>query len=96
MPCWELFDSQDQAYRDGVLPPQVTSRVAVEAASGFGWERYTGFGGSILGLDTFGLSAPMKVVAQRFGFEPARVVEAAKEQVVRHAAARRTEWEAQR
>ncbi len=85
MPSWELFESQGQEYRDSVLPPEITARVAVEAASSFGWERYTGFGGSILGLDTFGLSAPMKVVAQRFGFEPAHVVAAAREQVVRHA-----------
>lgn len=85
MPSWELFESQGQEYRDSVLPPEITARVAVEAASSFGWERYTGFGGSILGLDTFGLSAPMKVVAQHFGFEPAHVVAAAREQVVRHA-----------
>jgi transketolase len=84
MPSWELFESQSQEYRDSVLPPEITARVAVEAASSFGWERYTGFGGSILGLDTFGLSAPMKVVAQHFGFEPAHVVAAAREQVGRH------------
>ncbi len=83
MPSWELFESQGREYRDSVLPPEVTARVAVEAASSFGWERYTGFGGSILGLDTFGLSAPMKVVAQHFGFAPAHVVAAAREQVVR-------------
>ena len=84
MPSWELFESQSQEYRDSVLPPEITARVAVEAASSFGWERYTGFGGSILGLDTFGLSAPMKVVAQHFGFEPAHIVAAAREQVGRH------------
>lgn len=85
MPSWELFESQGQEYRDSVLPPEISARVAVEAASSFGWERYTGFDGSILGLDTFGLSAPMKVVAQHFGFEPAHVVAATREQVVRHA-----------
>ncbi|MGZ9127458.1 MAG: transketolase [Candidatus Binatia bacterium] len=84
MPSWELFESQSQEYRDSVLPPEITARVAVEAASSFGWERYTGFGGSILGLNTFGLSAPMQVVAQHFGFEPAHVVAAASEQVARH------------
>jgi transketolase len=84
MPSWELFESQSQEYRDSVLPPEITARVAVEAASSFGWERYTGFGGIILGLDTFGLSAPMKVVAQHFGFEPAHVVAAAREQLMRH------------
>ena len=88
MPSWELFESQSQEYRDSVLPPEITARVAVEAASSFGWERYTGFGGSILGLDTFGLSAPMKVVAQHFGFEPAHVVAAAREQVGRHVLSR--------
>lgn len=86
MPSWELFESQGREYRDSVLPPEITARVAVEAASSFGWERYTGFEGSILGLDSFGLSAPMKVVAQHFGFEPAHVVAAAREQMARHAA----------
>jgi len=86
MPSWELFEAESEEYRDSVLPPAVTARVAVEAASAFGWERYTGRAGAILGLRTFGLSAPMKVVAQHFGFEPARVVAAAKEQVIRHAA----------
>ncbi|MEO8464365.1 MAG: transketolase [Gammaproteobacteria bacterium] len=81
MPSWELFEHQSQEYRDSVLPPDVVARVAVEEASTFGWERYTGFGGTILGLHTFGLSAPMKVVAQHFGFEPAHVVAAAKEQI---------------
>ena len=85
MPSWELFESQGQEYCDSVLPPEITARVAVEAASSFGWERYTGFDGTILGLDTFGLSAPMKVVMQHFGFEPAHVVAAAREQVLRHA-----------
>ena len=86
MPSSELFESQSRAYRDSVLPPEITARVAVEEAATFGWERYTGFDGTILGLHTFGLSAPMKVVAQHFGFEPAHVVAAAKEQMVRHAA----------
>ncbi|MHB1678090.1 MAG: transketolase [Sulfuriferula sp.] len=85
MPSWELFESQGREYRDSVLSPEITARVAVEAASSFGWERYAGCGGAILGLDSFGLSAPMKVVAQRFGFEPAHVVAAAREQVARHA-----------
>ncbi|MEO7888454.1 MAG: transketolase C-terminal domain-containing protein, partial [Vicinamibacterales bacterium] len=83
MPSWELFESESQDYRDAVLPPEVTARVAVEEASTFGWERYTGVDGTILGLHTFGLSAPMKVVAQHFGFEPAHVVAAAREQLAR-------------
>jgi transketolase len=90
MPSWELFESQSREYRDSVLPPGITARVAVEEASTFGWERYTGFDGTILGLHTFGLSAPMKVVARHFGFEPAHVVAAAREQLARRAAHRRT------
>ncbi len=85
MPSWELFESQSREYRDSVLPPEITARVAVEEASTFGWERYIGFDGTILGLHTFGLSAPLKVVAQHFGFEPAHVVAAAREQMARHA-----------
>jgi len=87
MPSWELFEGQSREYRDSVLPPEITARVAVEEASNFGWERYTGFDGTILGLHTFGLSAPMKVLQQHFGFEPAHVVAAAREQITRHAAA---------
>jgi transketolase len=74
--------------RDDVLPPKIATRVAVEEASTFGWERYTGSAGTILGLQTFGLSAPIKVVAQHFGFEPAHVVAAAREQIARHSAKR--------
>jgi transketolase len=84
MPSWELFEHQSQEYRDHVLPPEVTARVAVEEASTFGWERYTGRQGAVLGMHTFGLSAPMKVVAQRFGFDADHVVSAAKAQVARH------------
>jgi transketolase len=85
MPSWELFESQSQEYRDQILPPATAARVAVEEASTFGWERYTGIDGTTLGLHTFGLSAPLKVVAQHFGFEPAHIVAAAKEQIARHA-----------
>jgi transketolase len=84
MPSWELFESQSLEYRNSVLPPETTARVAVEEASAFGWERYAGCDGTVLGLHTFGLSAPMKVVAQHFGFEPAHVAEAAREQIARH------------
>ena len=87
MPSWELFASQSREYRDSVLPPGITARVVVEEASSFGWERYAGREGSILGLHTFGLSAPMKVVARHFGFEPAHVAAAAREQVARRAMA---------
>lgn len=87
MPSWELFENQSQEYRDNVLPPGIFARVAVEEASPFGWERYTGSGGCILGVNSFGLSAPAKIVAQCFGFEPSHVVAAAREQIQRHASA---------
>jgi transketolase len=77
MPCWELFDEQDQPYRDSVLPPAVTARVTVEEASTIGWDRYAGPDGAVLGMRTFGLSAPMKVVAEHFGFTAEHVVAAA-------------------
>jgi transketolase len=79
LPCWELFDRQDQAYRDEVLPPAVTARVSVEEASTIGWDRYVGFGGAKIGMHTFGTSAPLKDVQTKFGFTPDRVAEAAKE-----------------
>lgn len=83
MPCWELFELQDEAYQDSVLPPDVTARVSVEQASTFGWERYTGLRGSRIGMHTFGASAPLKDLQKKFGFEPAKVVAAAKEQIAR-------------
>lgn len=81
MPSWELFEAQSPEYRDHVLPPQVAARVAVEEAASFGWARYAGAGGAVLGLHTFGMSAPLKIVQQHFGFEPAHVVAAAKDQL---------------
>ena len=79
MPSWELFDEQPQEYRDSVLPPSVTARVSVEQASAMGWERYVGSAGRIIGMRTFGASAPLKELQKKFGFEPERVVAAAKE-----------------
>jgi len=79
MPSWELFEEQDAAYRDSVLPPSVTARVTVEEGSTLGWYRYAGPTGVILGMHTFGLSAPMKTVAEHFGFTPDRVVAAARQ-----------------
>jgi transketolase len=79
LPCWELFERQDAAYRESVLPAAVTTRVAVEAGSPLGWERYTGPRGRILAMRTFGASAPLKALQERFGFTPARVVAAARE-----------------
>ncbi|MFN0316386.1 MAG: transketolase [Burkholderiales bacterium] len=80
MPSWELFAHQDQAYRDSVLPPDVTARVAVEQASTFGWERFTGLSGAVIGMKTFGASAPLKELQKKFGFTAAHVVAAAKQQ----------------
>jgi transketolase len=79
MPCWELFDRQPQAYRDEVLPPQVKARVAVEQASTFGWDRWVGDAGRVVGMHTFGASAPLKELDQRFGFVPESVAQAARE-----------------
>ena len=79
MPSWEIFDHQSQEYRDSVLPPGVTARVAVEQGSTFGWERYVGLRGRIIGMKTFGASAPLKELQRKFGFEPEQVVAAAKE-----------------
>jgi transketolase len=79
MPSWDIFDHQTQEYRDSVLPPSVTARVAVEQASTFGWERYVGTTGRIIGMKTFGASAPLKELQTHFGFEPDQVVTAAKE-----------------
>jgi transketolase len=81
MPCRELFDAQDEAYRESVLPSGITARVTVEEASPIGWDRYAGPKGIVLGMNTFGLSAPLKVVSEHFGFTPERVVEAAKQAV---------------
>jgi transketolase len=85
MPSWELFDRQDQAYRDSVLPPGVTARVSVEQASTFGWHRYVGTTGEAIGMHTFGASAPLVELQKKFGFTPDRVLAAAREQVARTA-----------
>ena len=79
MPSWEIFDHQTPEYRDSVLPPSVQLRVAIEQASTFGWERYVGPNGRIIGMKTFGASAPLKELQRKFGFEPERVVEIVKE-----------------
>src|SRR5262245_41104720 len=79
MPSWEIFDAQPQEYRDSVLPPAVTARIAIEQASTFGWERHVGASGRIIGMKTFGASAPLKALQQKFGFEPQRIVATAKE-----------------
>jgi transketolase len=81
MPSWELFEHQSQEYREHVLPPEVTACVAVEQASTFGWERYIGPQGRIIGMHTFGASAPLKALQQKFDFTPDHVVAAAKQQL---------------
>jgi transketolase len=79
LPSWFLFDLQDEAYRESVLPASVTARVAVEQASTLGWDRYVGPEGRIIGMHTFGASAPLKEVERKFGFTPEKVAETAKE-----------------
>ena len=79
MPSWEIFDHQPREYRESVLPPHVRARIAIEQASTFGWERYTGLDGRIIGMKTFGASAPLKELQKKFGFQPEQVVSAAKE-----------------
>jgi transketolase len=77
MPSWELFEKQDSAYRDSVLPPSVTARVSVEMGATFGWERYIGMKGRSIGMHRFGASAPLKDLLKYFGFTVDKVVEAA-------------------
>ncbi len=83
MPSWELFDHQPVEYRDAVLPPAVTARVAVEQASTLGWERWVGAAGEVIGMRTFGASAPLKELLTKFGFTPDAVVAAAQRAVAR-------------
>ncbi len=78
MPCWELFEAQDEAYRNSVLPPSVTARVGVEAAAQFGWDRYLGPSGRFIGMTTYGVSAPGAVAMKFFGFTVENVVATAK------------------
>ncbi len=81
LPSWELFEAQEPSYRTAVLPPRVTHRVAVEAGSPFGWDRYVGPAGRVVGVTGFGASAPASVLGERYGFTAARVVEVALELV---------------
>jgi transketolase len=80
MPSWELFENQEQSYRDSVIPPDVIARVAVEKGSTLGWTRYTGLRGHIVGMHTFGASAPLKELQRRFGFVPENIVAIARDQ----------------
>jgi transketolase len=79
MPCWELFDRQPLDYREQVLPGDVRARVAIEQASTLGWDRYVGDGGAVVGMHTFGASAPLKQLLTKFGFTPERVADTARE-----------------
>jgi transketolase len=83
MPSWDIFEDQSQEYRDSVLPPAVKARITIEQASTFGWERYAGNSGRMIGMKTFGASAPLKELQTKFGFEPEGVVAAAKELLAR-------------
>jgi len=79
MPSWEIFENQPHEYRETVLPSTVKARIAIEQASTFGWERYVGDAGRVIGMKTFGASAPLKELQKKFGFEPNQIVAAAKE-----------------
>jgi len=83
MPSWDLFEHQPREYRESVLPPRVKARVAVEQGSVLGWERYVGESGRVIGMKTFGASAPLRELQRKFGFEPDRVMAAALEQLGR-------------
>jgi transketolase len=79
LPSWELFDQQPADYREQVLPVAVRARVAVEAGLRQGWERYVGLDGAVVGMDTFGASAPGEVLYERFGITPGQVAARARE-----------------
>ena len=83
IPCWELFDDQEESYRNSVIPPDVTARVSVEQGSVFGWTKYTGITGHQIGMRSFGASAPLKDLQKKFGFTADDVVAAAKDQITR-------------
>lgn len=83
MPSWELFEEQDQAYRDKILPPDISARVSVEMGSVIGWDRYAGAIGAKIGITSFGSSAPLKDLLVKFGFTPAKIIAAAKAQIAK-------------
>ena len=86
MPCWQLFEKQDQTYRDSVLPPKMRVRIAVEMASPLGWERWVGLDGAIVGMNSFGASAPLKHLLKKFGFEPEPVAAVVRATIAKNAA----------
>ena len=79
MPSWKLFEAEDAVYQESVLPNAVRARVAIEAGSSFGWERYVGDAGAVIGIDHLGASAPAEVLYREFGLTAVRVVEKAHE-----------------
>jgi transketolase len=79
MPSWDIFEHQPESYRESVLPPEVTARIAVEQGSVLGWDHYVGAAGKVIGMKTFGASAPLKELQRKFGFEPELVVAAARQ-----------------
>jgi transketolase len=81
MPSWDLFEKQDKSYRNSVLPPDITARVTVEQGSVIGWDRYAGASGEIIGMHTFGSSAPLKDLLTKFGFAADKVLSAALRQI---------------
>ncbi len=88
MPSWDQFEKQDESYRASVLPPHITARVAVEQGATMGWDRYAGMTGAIIGMHTFGASAPAAKVMEKFGFSAEKVTEAARAQVKKSGAAK--------
>jgi transketolase len=84
LPSWEIFEQQEESYRQRVFPPDVLSRVSVEAGSVFGWERYVGLNGAIVGMTTFGASAPAKDLFKKYGFTTDHVIQVAKEVLARN------------
>lgn len=81
MPSWDLFEQQEQAYKDAVFPAEISARVAIEQGSVMGWDRYVGRLGAVVGMHSFGASAPMKDLATKFGFTPEKIVELCKQQI---------------
>ena len=88
MPSWELFERQDESYRNKVLPPDIAARVTVEAGAVIGWDRYAGPTGTIIGIHTFGASAPGAGLMKKFGFVPDKILQAAKDQIAKRRIAR--------
>ena len=83
MPSWDIFEHQTRAYQDSVLPPEVTARIAVEQGSTFGWERYVGRGGAMIGMHSFGASAPVDDLYKHFGITAEAVEKAVRDQLAR-------------